>query len=288
MKLDTSQFRAEYKKFSLKDYWTEYDVDMGKSDAKKLLKKNIEKLTELQDKLYAFNKFALLLIFQGMDASGKDGTIKHVMSGLNPQGVQVFSFKQPSIEELNHDYLWRISKSLPERGRIGIFNRSHYEDVLIVRVHDLLKSRRLPQKLVNNNIWENRFEQIRNFEKHLYENGIITIKFFLNISKEEQKKRFMDRLEDKSKNWKFSASDLEERKYWNNYQNCFEEAIKNTSTKKAPWYAVPADKKWFARLLVSEIIITEMKKLHLSYPKLNDEQAKMIDVYKEKLKNESL
>jgi len=287
MKLDVNQFKANYKHFSLKDYWTKYDVDFKKSDAKVLLKKNIEKLTELQDKLYAFDKYALLLIFQGMDASGKDGTIKHVMSGLNPQGVQVFSFKQPSNEELNHDYLWRINKSLPERGRIGIFNRSHYEDVLIVRVHNLLKSKKLPQKLVNKNIWQTRFEHIRNFEQYLYKNGIITIKFFLNISKEEQKERFMDRLNDKSKNWKFSASDLEERQYWNDYQKCFEDAIKNTSTKNAPWYVIPADKKWFARLLVSKIIIAKMKNLNLSYPKLNDEQTKMIGKYKEALNNES-
>lgn len=286
MKIDVNQFKAEYKKFSLKNCHAKFKTTIKKSDGKKLLKENVEKLTELQNKLYAYNKYALLLIFQGMDAAGKDGAIKHVMSGLNPQGVQVFSFKQPSAEELNHDYLWRINKSLPERGRIGIFNRSHYEDVLIVRVHDLIKKRKLPQELVSNNIWETRFEQIRNFEKYLFENGIITIKFFLNISKEEQKSRFMERLEDESKNWKFSASDLEERKYWNDYRKCFEDAIKNTSTQNSPWYVIPADRKWFARYSISEIIIEEVTKLNLQYPKLSGEQKKMLDVYKEQLKSE--
>ncbi len=288
MNLNTDQFKAKFEKFSLKDFTTKYDVDLSKKEGKKLLKKNIKKLFELQSKLYAFDKYAMLLIFQGMDAAGKDGAIKHVMSGLNPQGVQVFSFKQPSAEELDHDYLWRINKSLPERGRIGIFNRSHYEDVLIVRVHDLIKERKLPKKLVTKNIWQKRFKQIRNFENYLYENGIIMLKFFLNISKEEQKDRFRKRLEDESKNWKFSASDLEERKYWKDYQKCFEDAIRNTSTKEAPWFVIPADRKWFARLLVSEIVINEMKKLKLTYPELNDEQQKMIEIYKKKLQAEDV
>lgn len=286
MKIDTNKFKADYKNFRLEDFPTNFEIDLSKSDGKKLLKKNVEKLKALQDKLYAFDKYAMLLIFQGMDAAGKDGAIKHVMSGLNPQGVQVFSFKQPSAEELDHDYLWRINKSLPERGRIGIFNRSHYEDVLIVRVHDLLKNRKLPQKLITKNIWQKRFEQIRNFEKYLFENGIITLKFFLNISKEEQKERFQKRLEDSSKNWKFSESDLEERKYWDNYQKCFQDAIHYTSRKEAPWFVVPADKKWFARLLVSQIIINEMQKLKLGYPKMTDEQLKLIEVYKQKLRRE--
>lgn len=286
MKLDISQFKVDYQKFSVNDYPTEYKTELTKADGKKLLKDNIERMTELQDKLYAFDKYALLLIFQGMDAAGKDGAIKHVMSGLNPQGVQVFSFKQPSTEELDHDYLWRINKALPERGRIGIFNRSHYEDVLIVRVHDLLKQKKLPPALIKNNVWKRRFEQIRNFEKYLFENGIVTIKFFLNISKDEQRERFMSRLENESKNWKFSAADLEERKYWNTYQKCFEDAIKNTSTKYAPWYVIPGNKKWLARLFVSEIIINKMKKLNLKYPVLTEEQKEMIDFYKRQLKNE--
>lgn len=288
MKEYYKKFKAEYKKFSLKDYWTDFESDVkSKKEGSELLIDNVNQLTELQDKLYAMDRYALLLVFQGMDAAGKDGAIKHVMSGLNPQGVQVYSFKQPSAQELDHDYLWRINQCLPERGRIGIFNRSHYEDVLIVRVHNLLKNRKLPSKLIGKNIWNKRYEQIRNFEKYLYENGIITIKFFLNISQEEQKKRFMKRLEDKSKNWKFSASDLEERKYWNDYQKCFEDAINNTSTKHAPWYVIPADKKWFARLAVSDIIINEMKKLNPEYPKLDEEQQKMIDVYKTKLAEEN-
>lgn len=287
MKINVDKFKARYKKFRLKDYWTTYNSKVeSKSEGKELLDDNIGKLTQLQDKLYAYDRYALLLIFQGMDAAGKDGAIKHVMSGLNPQGVQVFSFKQPSAEEMDHDYLWRINKSLPERGRIGIFNRSHYEDVLIVRVHDLLKKRKLPQHLVTKNIWKERFKQIRNFEEYLFKNGIVTIKFFLNISKEEQKKRFMSRLEEDSKNWKFSSSDIEERKHWGEYQKCFEDAINNTSTEFAPWYIIPADKKWFARLLISEIIVNEMKKLKLDYPKLSDEQIKMLDVYKDKLLKE--
>ncbi|MCZ7602719.1 MAG: polyphosphate kinase 2 family protein [Melioribacteraceae bacterium] len=286
MEIKPDQFKAEYKNFSLKKFKTEMDFDLKKDDGKKLLDQNIQKLTELQDKLYAYDKYAMLLIFQGMDAAGKDGAIKHVMSGLNPQGVQVFSFKQPSSEEMDHDYLWRINKSLPERGRIGIFNRSHYEDVLIVRVHDLLKYRKLPQKFVTENIWKNRFEQIRNFEEYLYKNGIVTLKFFLHISKDEQKGRFIKRLEDKSKNWKFSASDLKERKYWDDYQKCFEDAINFTSTKYAPWYIIPADKKWFARYIISEIIVEEMQKLKLAYPKLNQEQQKQIEIYKEELKKQ--
>ncbi|MDZ7767386.1 MAG: polyphosphate kinase 2 family protein [Melioribacteraceae bacterium] len=286
MKLRVEQFKAEYKKFSLKKFKTEMDFDLKKDDGKKLLDQNIQKLTELQNKLYANDKYAMLLIFQGMDAAGKDGAIKHVMSGLNPQGVQVFSFKQPSAEEMDHDYLWRINKSLPERGRIGIFNRSHYEDVLIVRVHDLLKYRKLPQKFVTETVWKNRFEQIRNFEEYLFKNGIVTLKFFLHISKEEQKERFMKRLEDKSKNWKFSESDVKERKYWNDYQNCFEDAINFTSTKYAPWFVIPADKKWFARYLISEIIVKEMQKLKLAYPKLSQEQQKQIEIYKEELKKQ--
>ncbi len=287
MKIDTKQFKAGYKNFRLKDYWTTYNSKVDtKETGKDLLDENIVKLAELQDKLYAYDRYAMLLIFQGMDAAGKDGAIKHVMSGLNPQGVQVFSFKQPSAEEMDHDYLWRINKSLPERGRIGIFNRSHYEDVLIVRVHDLLKKRKLPQHLVTKTIWKDRFKQIRNFEEYLFKSGIVTIKFFLNISKEEQKKRFMKRLEEESKNWKFSASDIEERKHWDEYQKCFEDAINNTSTEFAPWYIIPSDKKWFARLLISEIIVKEMNKLKLDYPKLSEEQIKMLGVYKDKLLKE--
>ncbi len=257
-----------------------------KSEANKLLEKNIEKMQELQNLLYASDKYSMLLVFQAMDAAGKDSTIKHVMSGLNPQGTQVFSFKKPSEEELDHGYLWRISKALPERGRIGIFNRSHYEEVLVVRVHDLIKFQKLPDEAKANNIWQNRFEQINNFEKYLYENGTIIIKFFLHVSKEEQKKRFLERIEDKSKNWKFAEADLKERSYWNDYQKCYQEAIKATSKEYAPWYIIPADKKWFMRLLVSEIIVKKLESLNLSYPVLSADQLKSLENCKQQLLKE--
>jgi PPK2 family polyphosphate:nucleotide phosphotransferase len=255
----------------------------SKNEARDLLEKNIEKMTELQDKLYAMDRYSLLIIFQAMDAAGKDSTIKHVMSGLNPQGTQVFSFKQPSKEELDHGYLWRITKSLPERGRIGIFNRSHYEEVLVVKVHDLIKFQRLPEETVKDNIWEQRYRQISEFERYLFENGTIVLKFFLHVSKEEQKKRFMDRIDDPSKNWKFSSADAEERKYWDQYQKAYEEAISATSTKQAPWYIIPADKKWFARLLVSDIIVDTLTKLKLEYPKLSKEQLEELEKSKKTL-----
>jgi PPK2 family polyphosphate:nucleotide phosphotransferase len=244
----------------------------SKSEANNILKKNIKKMAALQDKLYAQDKFALLIIFQAMDAAGKDGMIKHVMSGLNPQGTQVFSFKQPSTEELDHTYLWRINKALPEKGRIGIFNRSHYEDVLVVRVHNLIDNQKLPGRFKNNNIWKMRYEQINNFEKYLYENGIIILKFFLHISKEEQKKRFLKRIEDPAKNWKFSSSDLKEREFWNDYQKYYADAISATSKKYAPWFTIPADKKWFSRLAVSDIIISAMEKINPQYPTLSGQQ----------------
>ena len=258
----------------------------SKKETAKLLKKNIKRMTELQAKLYAQDKFSLLIIFQAMDAAGKDGTIKHVMSGLNPQGTQVSSFKQPSKEELDHGYLWRISNALPERGRIGIFNRSHYEEVLVVRVHDLIKYQKVPDKFINRNIWKQRYEQINNFEEYLYENSVVIIKFFLHVSKDEQKRRFLKRIGDPAKNWKFSSSDIEERKYWDEYQKVYQEAISATSKKYSPWYIIPADKKWFARLLVSEIIVREMKRLKPEFPKLNDEQLQDLEKSKQSLLNE--
>lgn len=255
----------------------------SKDDAKDLLQKNIETMTELQDKLYAMDRYSLLIIFQAMDAAGKDSTIKHVMSGLNPQGTQVFSFKQPSKEELDHGYLWRISKSLPERGRIGIFNRSHYEEVLVVKVHDIIKFQRLPEKFVDSKIWKLRYKQISDFERYLYENGTVVLKFFLHVSKDEQKERFISRIDDSSKNWKFSAADVEERKFWKDYQKAYEDAISATSKKYAPWYVIPADKKWFARLAVSEIIVDTLNNLKLEYPKLSDEQIAQLKKSKEAL-----
>jgi PPK2 family polyphosphate:nucleotide phosphotransferase len=283
--MDIEKFRAHKDdKINLSKIETDYTGELDtKEDSKEMLEKNIKKMAELQDKLYAQDKYSLLIIFQAMDAAGKDSAIKHVMSGLNPQGTQVFSFKQPSLEELNHDYMWRTSKSLPERGRIGIFNRSYYEEVLIVRVHDLIKSQKIPAGLITKNIWEERFNQIRNFEKYLYENGTYIIKFYLNVSKKEQSKRFLERIDDPAKNWKFSANDLTERNYWNDYMKCYEEAISATSTKFAPWYIIPADKKWFTRLAISEVIIETMKSLDLKYPEVSEEQRKNLEVCKDKL-----
>ncbi len=277
--MNTKKFLASpNKKINLSKIKTDETLGISsKKDSVKLLKKNVERMRELQSKLYAQDKYSLLVIFQAMDAAGKDGTIKHVMSGLNPQGTQVFSFKQPSKEELDHGYLWRINKALPERGRIGIFNRSHYEEVLVVRVHDLVKYQKIPDRFNNKKIWKQRYEQINYFEKYLYENGIIIIKFFLHVSKEEQKKRFLKRIEDPSKNWKFSIGDIEERKYWNDYQKAYQEAISATSKRYAPWYVIPADKKWFMRLAVSEILVKEMKKLKPEYPKLQKEHLSELD-----------
>lgn len=286
--MKTSNYLAKpNKKIRLSDYSTDDIAGIkSKDDAKELLDKNIEKMIKLQDKLYASDKYSLLLIFQAMDAAGKDGTIRHVMSGLNPQGTQVFSFKQPSKEELDHGYLWRIYKSLPERGRIGIFNRSHYEEVLVVKVHNLIKYQQLPSELVDSKIWQRRYEQICNFEKYLYENGTIVLKFFLNVSKNEQKNRFLKRIEDPTKNWKFSSGDIEERKYWDDYQKAYEDAISATSKKHSQWYIIPADKKWFARLVVSEIIVETLEKLKLEYPKLSQDQLAELGRCKESLLNE--
>ena len=283
--MKTSKFKVPPgKKLKLSDYQTDYSGDIeSKKDASKLLKANIEKMAELQDRLYAHDRYGLLIIFQAMDAAGKDSTIKHVMSGVNPQGTQVVSFKQPSAEELDHGYLWRVAKVVPERGRIGIYNRSHYEDVLVVRVHDLIKCQKIPEKFIDGDIWRKRFSQINNFEKYLYENGIITIKFFLHISKDEQRKRFLKRLVTPSKNWKFSTADLKEREYWDDYQKCYKEAIAATSTDYAPWYITPADKKWFARLVVSNVIIDTLQSLNLKYPELDESQKKNLNVYREQL-----
>ena len=263
----------ENKKFNLKNHPTDFTGDYTeKKEAVADLAKNVERISELQDVLYAQNTHALLIIFQAMDAAGKDGAIKHVMSGLNPQGCEVTSFKQPSSEELDHDFLWRAMKKLPERGRIGIFNRSYYEDVLIVRVHpEILQFSQLPDEVKKDkNIWKKRFEQIRNFEEYLSENGVHVLKFFLNLSKEEQKNRFLARIETPEKNWKFSAGDAKERGFWDDYMRAFADALQNTSTKNAPWYIVPADKKWFTRTAVSEIILRKMESLDLQYPAVSE------------------
>ncbi|MBD2335869.1 polyphosphate kinase 2 family protein [Calothrix sp. FACHB-156] len=258
-----------------------------KADAEGKLEADIQRLAYYQDVLYAQNTYALLIIFQAMDAAGKDSTIKHVMSGVNPQGCQVFSFKSPSTEELDHDYLWRSMKALPERGRIGIFNRSYYEEVLVVRVHPgILKKQQLPQFPEGNHIWKQRFEEINNFEKYLVNNGIVILKFFLNVSKSEQKKRFLARIESPEKNWKFSANDVRERAFWDDYMSAYEDVFQNTSTEWAPWYIIPADHKWFTRLTVADIICTKLKALNLKYPTLSEEYQQQLLQAKQILESE--
>ncbi len=262
---------AQGKRFALTD------IDPGdtwkiksKEHAQKWLEEGVARLSELQSLLYAQNQWALLLIFQAMDAAGKDGTIKHVMSGVNPQGCMVFSFKAPSAEELSHDFLWRSSKCLPERGRIGIFNRSYYEEVLVVRVHpELLEHQRLPSDFVSPEIWDQRFADIRAFERYLTRNGIAIRKFFLHLSKKEQRQRLLSRLEEPEKNWKLSLADVQERKRWNEYQRAYEEMIQHTATEHAPWYVVPADHKWFTRLVVAEVVVNALESLNLAYPEVD-------------------
>ncbi len=289
-KFDIDRFRiAEGSKVELDNHPTDHsggytDKKMAVAD----LAKNIERLTELQDILYAQNVHSLLIIFQAMDAAGKDGAIKHVMSGLNPQGCQVTSFKQPSTEEIDHDFLWRCQKALPERGRIGIFNRSHYEEVLVVRVHSgILQLQQLPDKVKNDKfIWKKRFRQIRDWEQHLTENGTHVLKFFLHVSKDEQKKRFLERIDIPEKNWKFSAGDAKERVFWDDYMNAYEDAMEETSTDHAPWYVIPADKKWFTRLAISEVIVQKLESLKMSYPVVSPERLVELQEAKKILEGE--
>jgi len=273
------------KKFRLKDFDPASTAHIhSKEHAQELLDRGLVDMRDLQDKLYAQDRWAVLIILQGMDASGKDGLIKHVMSGVNPEGCEVHSFKQPSVEELNHDFMWRCNQRLPERGHIGIFNRSYYEEVLVVRVHpDILKKERVPEELITKNIWQDRYDDIRNSERYLARNGTVVRKFFLNISKKEQKKRFLERLDEPGKNWKFSASDLAERQYWDDYMDAFEEMIAATSTKHAPWYVVPADNKWYTRLIVAAAIVDAMEELNLSYPKVSGEQLKQLSAARKDL-----
>ncbi len=248
-----------------------------KPKAKELLARGVHWLAAAQDKLYAQDRWAVLLVFQAMDAAGKDGTIKHVMSGVNPQGCQVFNFKQPSHEELDHDFLWRSMRALPERGRIGIFNRSYYEEVLVVRVHpSLLEHEPLPPELVKSDIWDQRLEDIAAFERYLSRNGVLILKFFLHVSRKEQKKRFLERLDRPVKNWKFSASDVKERAYWKDYHRAYDEAIRKTAAPHAPWFVVPADKKWFTRLVVAAAIVDGLQRLDLHYPKVDAEQRRAL------------
>jgi len=276
--------------FRLKDYETKASFNLGseeKSLVKETLQLGVDALAAMQDILYAQDKWSLLIIFQAMDAAGKDGAIKHVMSGVNPQGCQVTSFKAPSSEELDHDFLWRCQKHLPERGRIGIFNRSYYEEVLVVRVHEqILMNQKLPEKLITADIWEDRFQDIRNYEKYLNRNGTVVIKFFLNVSKKEQKERFIGRIEDPDKNWKFSTGDVKERQYWDDYMNAYEELIKNTSTEKSPWYVIPADDKYYARIAIASAIITALDELDLEYPTVSDEKRAELQAVKKALLEE--
>jgi PPK2 family polyphosphate:nucleotide phosphotransferase len=278
------------KKFRLKD------IDPGdtgetatedKPRAKELLEKGVEVLAELQDVLYAQDQWSILLIFQAMDAAGKDGAIKHVMSGVNPQGCQVFSFKSPSAEDLKHDFLWRCMKSLPERGRIGIFNRSYYEETLVVRVHpELLAKQKIPKELMTKDIWEDRFEDIRNIERYLTRNGVVIRKFFLHVSADEQKKRFLERLDNPAKNWKFSSNDSRERGFWKDYMEAYEDMICNTATENAPWYVVPADNKWFTRVVVAAVVIDALASLDLRYPEVDEAQRReLVDAKKELMAN---
>jgi len=276
------------RKFRLRDFDPGDSSSLeSKKRAEKELPSGIERLSDLQDKLYAQDRWAILLIFQAMDAAGKDGVIKHVMSGVNPQGCQVYSFKQPSVEELNHDFLWRTSKCVPERGRIGIFNRSYYEEVLVVRVHkELLERERTPPSLVTRNIWNERFADINAYEHYLWRNGVVIRKFFLNLSMEEQKKRFLSRLEEPAKNWKFSASDVTERERWHEYMAAYEEMIRRTATPHAPWYVVPADKKWYTRLVVAAAIINALEGLNLRYPGVSADKLKELKAARAALEHE--
>ncbi len=286
----TSPFRvAKGKGFRLKDFDPGDTLQFSEKDkkrAKEALALGIQALAELQDKLYAQDKWAILLIFQAMDAAGKDGAIKHVMSGVNPQGCQVFSFKSPSAEELDHGYLWRCMKVSPNRGHIGIFNRSYYEETLVVRVHpEFLASQKIPPSLVTKNIWTERFDDIRHFEQYLTHNGIVVRKFFLHVSKKEQKRRFLERIENPDKNWKFSASDAAEREHWDDYMEAYEDTIRHTATGEAPWYVVPADNKWFTRVVVAAAVIETLASLDLNYPEVGQDKLKELAATKKALLN---
>ncbi len=290
---DIEQFKiTDGKKFSLADYPTEAKHnELEKGDGERLIQKDIAELAELQDVLYAESRHAVLIVIQAMDAAGKDGTIKHIMSGVNPAGVSVTGFKSPSTKELDHDYFWRHYNALPGKGEIGIFNRSHYENVLITKVHPefILNEKHAGIRKINDidkKFWEDRYKQINRFEKNLTENDTTILKFFLHVSKDEQKKRFLDRIDDPSKNWKFSLADLKERAFWDDYQQAYEDAIANTSTESAPWYVIPADHKWYMRYLVGNIICHELKKLDLKYPQISDNEREALKKAKDSLMNE--
>jgi PPK2 family polyphosphate:nucleotide phosphotransferase len=275
------------KEFHLKVHKPGEKGDLSKDAAQKLLASNRDKMRELQEKLYAQDRWSLLLIFQGMDAAGKDSAIEAVFEGINPQGCQVTSFKQPSSNELDHDFMWRTTNCLPQRGRIGIFNRSYYEECLVVRVHpEILARQKIPPSLVTKNIWRERFEDISAFEKYLARNGTVVLKFFLNVSKQEQRARFLDRLEEPSKNWKFSMADVAERALWDKYQAAYQDMIRHTSSEAAPWIVVPADHKWFSRLVISSAIVGALEKLDLRFPKVGKEAQEEFKVVRAALENE--
>lgn len=278
MKVDIRQYTVTGEdKVRISDFDTRGGSGLDKNEVtEKLMPANIRKMADLQERLYAENRHAVLIVLQAMDAAGKDGTIRHVMTGLNPQGTQVVSFKAPSSEESDHDYLWRIARALPRRGEIGIFNRSHYEDVIVARVHDLVSRSQLPEELVGPDIWNQRYRQIRDFERYLEENGITVVKIFLHVSKDEQRDRLLSRINEEEKNWKFSSGDIQERKYWDKYQEAYEQLLNHTSTPAAPWYVVPADRKWFARYLVSQIVLDTLEAINPRFPELSAQERAVL------------
>ena len=289
VKIDIDRYRAkEGEKISLKKFSTNCDMDVDKEYVKTVsMTAALEELSLYQAKLYAQNTYGLIIVLQAMDAAGKDGTIKHVFSHLDPNGVHVVSFKQPTTEEKDHDYMWRINKALPRRGNIGIFNRSHYEDVVVTRVHDLIENDKIPKDLVDKNIWETRYRQIRDWERYLAENGFHMVKIFLHVSKDEQRDRLAERILNKKKNWKFSIADINERRFWDRYQDLYSEMIEETSTEKAPWYIVPADNKWFTRYVVALITLDVLKKIDPKFPKLSPEEQKQLERFRDMIKKET-
>ncbi|POY38944.1 polyphosphate--nucleotide phosphotransferase [Solitalea longa] len=280
------------KNFKLSKFDPGFSIDyVEKEEAREIMQEHIQRITALQEKLFAADNHAILMIFQARDAAGKDSTIKHVMSGINPSGCQVVSFKAPNTNELDHDFLWRTSLHLPERGRIGIFNRSYYEEVIVTKVHpEIIFNQRLPDvsspKDINKDFWKNRYESIRNHEKHLAQNGYVILKFFLNVSKKEQKKRFLERIDDPEKHWKFSYGDLKERGFWDDYQNAFEEMVEETADNNAPWFIIPSDKKWFAQLAVARILLETLESLDLKYPSITAEEKELLEKAKRELEEE--
>ena len=281
-KIDIDRYRVkENEKVNLKKFPTKRDVDIDKGEVKNaFFPEVIEQLKLYQEKLYAQNTYGLIIVLQAMDAAGKDGTVNHVFANLDPGGVSVASFKQPTTEEKDHDYMWRINKALPRRGNIGIFNRSHYEDVVVTRVHDLIENDKIPKDLVNKNIWKTRYRQIRDWERYLAENGFHIIKIFLHVSKDEQRDRLAERILNKKKNWKFSIADINERRFWDRYQDLYSEMIEETSTEKAPWYIVPADNKWFTRYVVSQIVLKAMKDIAPKFPEMSKEIKEQLEEFK--------